>query len=416
MQQTKLFTKTRREDPTDETSQNAKLLIRAGFVHKEMAGVYSFLPLGLKVLEKIKAIVREEMNNIGAEELVLTALQDKELWQKTDRWDDAKVDIWFKTKLKNGTELGLGMSNEEPLVQIMKDHIKSYRDLPVFAYQFQTKFRNELRPKSGIMRGREFLMKDMYSFHTSEDDLDDFYSKVEKAYERVYERVGLGDRTFKTFASGGIFAKYSHEYQTLSEAGEDTIYVSRAKNIAINEEVYTDEVLNDIGLERSELEIAKAIEVGNIFKLGTRFSEPLGLQYLDETGKAHPVVMGCFGLGISRLMGTIVETWSDQGGMVWPKAVAPFAVHLVSLGNTNDVVTTAFDLYAKLKSNNIEVLYDDRELSAGEKLSDADLLGIPKRVVVSEKTIAGGKLEVKDRRTGVVDFQTVEELISNLRQ
>ncbi|MEK7136103.1 MAG: aminoacyl--tRNA ligase-related protein [Patescibacteria group bacterium] len=416
MQQTKLFTKTRREDPTDETSQNAKLLIRAGFVHKEMAGVYSFLPLGLKVLEKIKAIVREEMNNIGAEELVLTALQDKELWQKTDRWDDAKVDIWFKTKLKNGTELGLGMSHEEPLVQIMKDHIKSYRDLPVFAYQFQTKFRNELRPKSGIMRGREFLMKDMYSFHTSEDDLDDFYSKVEKAYERVYERVGLGDRTFKTFASGGIFAKYSHEYQTLSEAGEDTIYVSRAKNIAINEEVYTDEVLNDIGLERSELEIAKAIEVGNIFKLGTRFSEPLGLQYLDETGKAHPVVMGCFGLGISRLMGTIVETWSDQGGMVWPKAVAPFAVHLVSLGNTNDVVTTAFDLYAKLKSNNIEVLYDDRELSAGEKLSDADLLGIPKRVVVSEKTIAGGKLEVKDRRTGVVDFQTVEELISNLRQ
>ncbi|MDQ5957704.1 MAG: prolyl-tRNA synthetase [Patescibacteria group bacterium] len=410
MRQTELFTKTRREDPADEVSKNAKLLIRAGYIHKEMAGVYSFLPLGLRVLEKIKTIVREEMNAVSGQEILMTALQEKELWEKTDRWDDAKVDIWFKTKLKNGTELGLGMSHEEPLVQIMKDHIKSYRDLPVSAYQFQTKFRNELRPKSGIMRGREFLMKDMYSFHSEQSELDTYYEKVEAAYERVYKRVGLGDYTFKTFASGGIFTKYSHEYQTLSEAGEDTIYISREKNLAINEEVYTDEVLAELGLERSELEMAKSIEVGNIFKLSTRYSEPLGLVYLDEAGKSYPVVMGCYGLGISRLMGTVVEVLADAGGLVWPKAIAPFSFHLVSLGNSAEVIKGAEELYKELAEQKIDVLFDNRDLSAGEKLADADLLGVPYRIIVSDKTLANGKFEVKDRRSGEVSFMTASEI------
>ncbi len=412
MYQSQLFTKTRREDPADETSKNAKLLIRAGFIHKEMAGVYSYLPLGLRVLEKIKHIIREEMNMIRGQELTLTALQDKDLWEKTDRWDDDKVDIWFKTKLKNGTELGLGMSHEEPLVAIMRDHIKSYRDLPVSAYQLQNKFRNELRAKSGIMRGREFMMKDMYSFHTDEESLDAYYHEVEEAYERIYKRVGLGDMTYKTLASGGIFTKSSHEYQTLSEAGEDVIYISRDKKIAINEEVYTEEALAELGLSRGDLEMVKAIEVGNIFKLGTRYSEPLALSYLDESGKSHPVIMGCYGIGITRLMGTIVEVLADEGGLVWPASVSPFSVHIVTLGTSDSVLKSASELYELLTKEGVEVLYDDRDLSAGEKLSDADLLGNPLRVVVSEKTVAGGKFEVKRRQSGEVEFLTASELIA----
>ena len=410
MRQSELFTKTRRDDPADETAKNAKLLIRAGFVHKDMAGVYSFLPLGLMVMENIKKIVREEINAIGGQEVSLASLQEPEIWTKTDRWDDDKVDIWFKTKLKNGTELGLGMSHEEPLTALLKNHIQSYRDLPVYAYQFQTKFRNELRSKSGLMRGREFLMKDLYSFHTEVEDLDRFYTLVENAYDNIFKRVGLGDVTYKTFASGGIFTKFSHEYQTISEAGEDTIYVSKAKNIAINEEVYTDEVLASLDLDRAELEQVKSIEVGNIFKLGTRFSEPLGLSYLDETGKTFPVVMGSYGIGIGRLMGTIVEVLADDGGIVWPKEVAPFAIHIVSLGLSAEVQQAGENLYQTLLKAGVVVLYDDRATSAGEKLADADLLGIPLRLVVSEKTLASGKWELKHRRTGEVEFVTTAEL------
>ena len=407
MKQTQLFTKTRKEAPKDEVSKNAQLLIRAGYVHKEMAGVYSFLPLGLRVLNKIENIVREEMNAIGGQELAMTALQDKALWEKTGRWSDDVIDVWFKTALKNGSELGLGVTHEEPITAIMKDHIKSFRDLPVAAYQFQNKFRNETRAKSGIMRGREFLMKDMYSFSRDEAEHQDFYAKATAAYLKIFERLGIGEITYVTFAGGGMFSKFSHEFQTLTDAGEDTIYVHEGKHMAVNKEVLLDEVLKDLDIKREDLVEKKAVEVGNIFSLGTRFSGALELNYADASGASIPVVMGCYGIGPTRLMGTLVEVFADEAGIVWPESVAPFAVHIVALfDKEGKVKTMADELYAELTGKGVEVLYDDRDLRAGEKFADSDLIGIPVRVVVSEKNIASGPdtaFEIKSRKTGQIE-------------
>jgi prolyl-tRNA synthetase len=420
MRQSRLFTKTRREAPKDEVAKNAQLLIRAGYINKEMAGVYSYLPLGLRTLNKIVGIIREEMNAIGGQEVSLTALQDKKNWEATNRWSDEVVDNWFKTALKNGTELGLGFTHEEALTALMRDHIRSFRDLPVSAYQFQTKFRNEARAKSGIMRGREFLMKDLYSFCRDQKEQDAFYEKAKQAYARIFDRVGLGAETYVTFASGGSFSKYSHEFQTITDAGEDLIYIHEGKKIAVNKEVLNDEVLADLGIKRSELIEKKAVEVGNIFSLGTKFSEPLGLVYTNEAGKPTPVVMGSYGIGPGRLMGTIVERYGDDKGLVWPAAVAPFAVHLVALfdkkaGDADPVRKAADDLYKKLSDKGIEVLYDNRDATAGEKFGDSDLIGIPVRYTISAKTLAedaasGGSIEKKDRLTGKVEMVKIAKL------
>jgi len=400
MRQTQLFTKTLREIPKDEVAKNAELLIKAGFVNKEMAGVYDYLPLGLRVLNKINNIIREEMNAIGGQELFLTVLQNKELWEKSDRWDDEKVDNWFKTKLKNDTAVGMGFTHEEPLTELMKSHIKSYKDLPRYVYQIQTKFRNEPRAKSGILRGREFLMKDLYSFSHNQEEHEAFYEKSKAAYLKIFSRVGLAAETFICFASGSVFSKYSHEFQTLCEAGEDTIYLNRKKKIAVNKEVYNDEVLKDLKLDKKDMEEVKAIEVGNIFPLGTRFSEALGLKYADENGKDQPVVMGSYGIGPGRVMGTIVEVHHDENGIIWPESVAPYQIHLLSLCKTAADKKKADELYDKLVKQGKEVLYDDREASAGQKFADSDLIGIPKRYIISPKTLEQGSLEVKDRKTG----------------
>ncbi len=415
MRQSHLFTKTKKEDPKDEVSKNAKLLLRGGFVHKEMAGVYAFLPLGLRVFKKIEQVIREEMNAIGGQEVVLTALQEKELWEKTDRWSDEVVDNWFKTKLKNETELGLGFTHEEPLTRLMKEHIASYRDLPKSVYQFQTKFRNEARAKSGIMRMREFVMKDLYSFSKNETEHMAFYEKAKQAYLNIYDRVGLGALTYVTFASGGVFSKYSHEFQTLTEAGEDIIYVSDEKKIAINKEVYNDEVLENLGLSKDELVEKKAVEVGNIFTLGTRFSDALDLQYVDEAGNKQSVFMGSYGIGPGRLMGTIVECLSDEKGIVWPEAVAPFKIHLLSLGDSDAVKQESEDLYNDLSGSGVEVLFDDRSASAGEKFADADLIGIPYRIVVSEKSLMKGGVEMKKRSDGKEEIMGVPQVLDMFR-
>lgn len=415
MKFSKLFTKTRKEAPKDEVAKNARLLIQAGFIHKELAGVYSYLPLGLRVLNKIENIIREEMNAIGGEEVLLTAIQNPELWRKTDRWEQ---DVWFKTQLNIGTELGFGWTQEEEMTHIMSQYIHSYKDLPKYAYQIQTKFRNEERAKSGIIRGREFKMKDLYSFHASTEDLDSFYECAKEAYRKVFERVGLGELTFLTFASGGAFSKYSHEFQTLSDAGEDTIYLSPEKKIAVNEEVYSDDVLEELKLEKKTLERRAAIEVGNIFKLGTRFSEPLGLFFKDADGNRKPVVMGSYGIGPSRVMGTIAEALSDDKGLVWPSSVAPSQVHLISLGDTPDVREHSQKLYDMLYTAGIEALFDDRnDAGAGEKFADADLIGIPYRVIVSGKTLADGaqKAEIRGRKEKdgrLVDFNGVVREVS----
>jgi prolyl-tRNA synthetase len=412
MKQTKLFTKTRREAPKDEVSKNADLLIRAGYIYKDMAGVYSFLPLGLMVLNKISNIIRKEMNAIGGEEIFLTSLQDKKVWEKTGRWSDDVVDNWFKTKLKNDTELGLGFTHEEPLTRLMKDYIRSFRDLPVYAYQIQTKFRNEARAKSGIMRMREFLMKDLYSFSKDEKQHLEFYEKAKQAYLNIFNNVGIGDKTYLTYASGGSFSKYSHEFQAITDSGEDLIYVDEEKHIAINKEVLNEEVCSDAGVKKSNLIEKKAVEIGNIFSLGTRFSEALELFYTDEKGEKKPVVMGCYGIGPGRLMGTVVEILSDDKGLVWPIAISPFDIHIVSLDqSTNEI---AQNIYKDLTDKGIQVLFDDRDVRPGEKFADSDLIGIPIRLVIGEKGIKQGSFEVKFRKDGNTENVTKENIIDYL--
>ncbi len=411
MRVTHLFTKTLKNAPADEVAKNAQLLIRAGFVYKEMAGVYAYLPLGKKVLENIIQIIREEMDAVGGNEISLTALQPSAVWETSGRWDDKVLDVWFKTKLANGSELGLAPTHEEPLTKLMKNYIHSYKDLPLYPYQFQIKFRNELRSKSGLMRGREFWMKDLYSFSRTQEEHDAFYEKISEAYDRVFERLGLGESTFKTFASGGSFAKFSHEFQTISEVGEDIIYLHRGKNIAINEEVYTDEVLAELGVSRDELEEVKAVEVGNIFTLGTRFSDPLDLKFTDENGESKPVIMGSYGIGPSRLMGLIAEHFADDKGLVWPENVAPYKVYLVSIG---DVAEQANELYEKLQAAGVTVLFDDRDERPGAKFADAELIGLPYRVTISERLIGDGKLEFTPRNGGETELLTLDELLAKI--
>lgn len=418
MKYSNLFSKTTKTVSEDETSKNAQLLIKAGFVYKEMAGVYAYLPLGIRVLEKIKQIVREEMNKIGGHELIMTALQRKELWEKTDRWDDEKVDVWFKSELKNGSEVGFGWSHEEPISEMMKQYINSYRDLPVYVYQFQTKLRNELRAKSGIMRGREFVMKDMYSYSISDEAHEEFYNKTKEAYLNSFERMGIGEDTYFTFASGGAFTQFSHEFQTICEAGEDVCYLDKENKIAINEEVYTDEVIEQLGLKKSDLQQVKTAEVGNIFSFGSTKSEELGLYFTDQDGEEKPVILGSYGIGITRAMGIIVEKYNDGNGIIWPKAVAPFQVHITSLANASDdeAYKESNKLYEMLSDNDIEVLWDDRmDVRPGEKFADADLIGNPIRIVVSEKSLASGGFEVKRRNTDSSEIVSSADILKVLQ-
>lgn len=549
MRVSKLFTKTSKNAPADETARNAQLLIRAGYVHKEMAGVYAYMPLGLRVLENIKRIVREEMDEIGGQEVMMTTLQPRDIWEKTNRWDDAVIDNWFKTSLKNGTELGVGLTHEEPIVDALSAYVGSYKDLPVYVYQIQNKFRNELRAKSGLLRGREFVMKDMYSMARTQAEHDELYEQAAAAYGRVYKRLGLGDVTFRVQADGGYFTpRFSDEYQTLSPIGEDTLYKVPETDIWFNEEIApsqashvelqeaekpleevegkgiigvdalakflqipveqttktmlyqtdTGEIIaaavrggydiNEIKLRTVvgakkvtladeatvrritgaevgyagllnlpadvrvivdescgnrtnfemggnktdmhtvnvnwgrdlpvpeqfyDIKVAKAgdthpesgkiyevhkgVEVGNIFPLETKFTDALGVYYTDEAGKQQPIIMGCYGIGVSRLVGVLAEHFADDKGLVWPENVAPFKVYLARLGDDEQVVAAADALYDDLQSAGVEVLYDDRNARPGEKFADADLLGVPHRVVVSGRTVERGVFEYKKR-------------------
>lgn len=421
MRLSQLFTKTSKTVPADETSTNARLLIQAGFVYKVMAGVYAYTPLGLRVLDRIRGIVREEMDAIGGQELIMTNLQPREHWETTKRWDDGIVDIWFKTELKDGTDIGLAWSHEEAVIEMMRQYITSYKDLPVSVYQFQTKLRNELRAKSGIMRGREFVMKDMYSMSVDAGQHDKYYDSVKDAYLRIYDRVGIGADTYVTYASGGAFTKFSHEFQTVCDAGEDVIYVHRGKNIAINEEVLDEESLKNLGISRDELEEVKSSEVGNIFNFGTEKSEQMDFGFTDHAGGRQFVHLGSYGIGITRLMGVIVEKFADGRGIVWPESVAPALVYIARLGEDEAVVKAADALYGTLTSTGVLVLYDDRDNRAGEKFADADLMGIPYRVVISPKTVQAegsgqyGKVEVKARQGTEAVLMTHDELLQHIQ-
>lgn len=404
------FTKTSKTAPADEQSESAKLLLRAGYIYKEMAGVYDYLPLGMRTLENIIQVIREEMNAIGGQELRMTSLQPKETWEASGRWSDDVMDVWFKTKLNAGGELGLGCTHEEPLTRLMKSYISSYKDLPIYAYQFQTKFRNELRAKSGIMRTREFMMKDLYSFSKDRKQHNEFYEKCAETYKKIFNRLGIGNDTFRTFASGGAFSKFSDEFQTLTEVGEDIIYLDREKGIAVNEEVYTDEVLADLGLDKAKLEKHKAAEVGNIFTLGYRYSEALGLEYNDEDGKRQKVFMGSYGIGPSRVMGVIAEKLSDEKGLVWPEEIAPFKYYVVAIGD--EAMKVAEELHDKAPE---QIIFDDRKNARnGEKFADADLLGIPYRIVISDKTLAEDKIEIKKRTESETKLLPLADFIAKL--
>ncbi|HLP86710.1 MAG TPA: aminoacyl--tRNA ligase-related protein [Candidatus Paceibacterota bacterium] len=415
MKQSHLFTKTKKESPTDEVSLNAELLIKAGFINKEMAGVYSYLPLGLRVIKKIENIIREEMDKIGGIEMKTSVLQNKEIWEKSNRWSDELVDTWFKTKLKNGGEIGLSFTNEEAYSNMLKQYVSSYKDLPLYPYDFKNIFRNETRSKSGIMRGREFYWKALYSFSKNDEEHNEFYERAKQAYKNIFGRVGIGHLTYLTFASGGSFSEFSHEFQTLTGAGEDTIYIDENKGIAINKEVYNDEVIANLELTKENLVEKRAIEVGNIFSLGTKFSEPFDLKYKDENGEEKLVIMGSYGIGLSRLMGTVVEALADDKGIIWPESIAPFKVHLLSLGSDNKVIDEAGKLYNDLSQKGIEVLYDDRtDITAGEKFADSDLIGIPYRVVVSKRSLDDGGFEVKKRTEDKGQIVSFDELMNML--
>lgn len=405
------FQKIKKEFPKDETSRNAQLLISAGYIHKEMAGVYSILPFGHIVMEHIKAIVRKNMNLLGAHELHMSALQNSEIWKATNRWDDKIVDNWFKTKLKNDTELGLGFTHEEAIVNMLKQHIYSYADLPVHVYQFQHKFRNELRAKSGLMRGREFEMKDLYSFYKNEKDQKAFFEKAKEAYIQIFKDLGLGDTTYVTYASGGVFSKYSVEFQTISDAGEDIIYVDESKKIAINKEIFSDEICKEFGIDKSKVVEKKSIEVGNIFNLGTKFSDALELTYTDEKNQKQSVWMGSYGIGIGRVMGTIAELFSDDKGLVWPKQIAPFQIVVVPLQDDQEVKEEAEKVYQSLLKNGSSVLLFDTKGQVGEKLSQVDMLGIPTQIIVGKKGLLEGKFEIKDRKSGQVTYKTFFDIV-----
>ena len=411
MRVSKLFTKTLRDAPADEVAKNAQLLIRAGYVYKVMAGVYAYTPLGLRVLENIKQVVREEMNAIGGQEIIMTTLQRKDTWEQTGRWDDESVDVWFKTKLQDETELGLAWSHEEAIMEMMQQYVKSYKDLPASVYQFQVKLRNELRSKSGIMRGREFIMKDMYSLHASKEDCDTYYEKVIEAYKRIYSRLGIGDETFVTFASGGSFTKFSREFQIICDAGEDILYCNKDNTVAVNEEVLED-AANELGISKDELKPVKSAEVGNIFKFGTEKSDKMGIYFTDENGEQKPIYLASYGVGITRVMGVIVEMMSDGKGLVWPENIAPFKVYLVAIGENG---TAAADkIYEQLQQADIEVLYDDRNERPGAKFADAELMGIPYRVTVSDRGIEAGKYELTSRQTGETELLTPQDLLDKL--
>ncbi len=415
-----LFSKTTKSVPHDADSINAKYLVQGGFVHQEMAGVYSWLPLGLRVMRKVEAIIREEMDALGAQEVLLSSLQPKENWLQTERWD--KLDVLFKLPSQTKKEYALGPTHEEIVTPLVKAFVSSYKDLPLAIYQIQTKFRDELRAKSGVLRGREFSMKDLYSFHLTQADFEQFYQTALQAYLRIFARCGVQVKVVE--ASGGAFThKFSHEFQVLTEAGEDKILTSPSWLYGQNSEVATlheGDACPDHPEER--LEWRTSVEVGNIFDLGTKFSEAFELTVTDEAGQRQPVLMGCYGIGVTRLVGTIVEACHDERGIIWPKTVAPYHVQLVSLRSKDEAIqarlqTTALALYEDLSADGIEVLWDDRaQASPGEKFADADLLGLPLRLVVSEKTLKDEAIEWKERVNQELRLVKIETIVDMVKQ
>lgn len=421
MLQSKYFIKNKKEAPKDEVSINAQLLIRGNFIDKEMAGVYTFMPLGLRVIEKIKNIVRQEINNISGieQEILMPALQPRELWEETQRWE--AMDVLYRFQDQQQKWLALGPTHEEVLTDIIRKNVNSYKDLPLALFQIQTKFRDELRAKAGLLRGREFVMKDLYSFHTSEEDRQAYYLKAIKAYKKIFKRCGLNALVAE--ASGGSFSKdISHEFQVQTPSGEDLVVFCPNGDFSKNKEITELREGNKCPNCSSHLIDVKTIEVGNIFTLGTKFSQAMGALFTDEDGQRHPIIMGCYGIGISRIMGTIAEVSHDDRGVIWPKEIAPFNIHLIAIPSRDKstdkkVKKVANEIYKNLLALGIEVLYDDRQdVSTGAKFADSDLIGIPLRLVVSEKTLEKNSVEWKERNKEKSKLIKLKEVIKKIKK
>lgn len=423
MLQSKLFGKTQRDNPRDEVSINAQLLIRAGFIDKMSAGVYSYLPLGFRVFRKIQQIIREEMEAINGQEIFLPVLMPRELWEKTDRWSTFG-DALYKIKDHSDRDFVLGPTHEEAISDLANKNILTYKDLPMAIFQIQDKFRDEPRAKSGLVRGREFMMKDLYSFHADEQSLDAYYEETKKAYSKLFSRCGL--KTFAAEASGGVISKgESHEYMVKTLAGEDSIVLCELCGWAQNKEIAQVQAKKPCPKCGGILKEEKTMEVGHVFKLGTRYSKDLNVYFTDKRGEKKLVIMGCYGIGVSRIMGTVVEVFHDDRGMIWPQSVAPFLVHLIRLDCADEkrnkqIVSSASKIYDKLVKDKVEVLYDDRPgSSAGEKFADSDLMGIPYRIVISDKTLSREEVEIKKRDSDKMQFVKIKDLskfIKNLQK
>jgi prolyl-tRNA synthetase len=414
MLQSHLFYKTSKDKSANTESISHDLLVRAGFVDQLMAGVYTFLPLGVRVLKNIENIIRRNMEESPAngQEVLMPVLQPKENWQKTGRWEN--LDVLFKIKGSGDKEYAMGATAEEVVSPLAKKNIFSYKDLPVSLFQIQTKFRDELRAKSGILRTREFLMKDLYSFHATQEDLDKYYEKMLKVYSNIFKECGIGKNTYQALSSGGSFSKYSDEFQTVTDAGEDIIYICKKCKLAINKEIKSENEKCP-KCDNKEFDEKKAVEVGNIFKLGTKYSLPFDLKFKDKDGLEKPVIMGCFGIGLGRLMGAVVEVSHDEKGIIWPRAVAPFLVHLIGVEDNKKIKFSAEKIYNILQKEKIQVLYDDRQgKSAGEKFAEADLMGIPYRIVVSEKTLKTGSVEVKERGKNQIKLVKINKVVKTI--
>lgn len=414
MRYSKLFSKTTKSVPHDADSANAKFLAQGGFIHQEAAGVYSYLPMGLKVLRNIEQIIREEMEAVDGQEISMSVLHPKENWVKTDRWDN--MDILFRLKGAGDKEYALGPTHEEIVTPLAQDFTFSYKDLPFSVFQIQTKFRNEVRAKSGVLRGREFAMKDLYSFHADQEDLDKYYDEVQDSYFKIFKRLGFDPKTtVLTYASGGAFSKYSHEFQILSEVGEDTVYVCEKCMVAVNKEILDDQNTCP-ECDNKDLKEMKGIEVGNIFKLGTKFSDSFKFKFTNQKGEMNPVIMGCYGIGPSRIMGSLVELFHDDNGIMWPKSVTPYQVHLLVLGDDEKARKEADNLYDVFQKEGISVLYDDRDERAGAKFADSDLLGLPLRLVLSSRTMETRTAEWKERNKGEAENVDLNNVLKKVKE
>ncbi|KKQ25398.1 MAG: hypothetical protein US39_C0008G0061 [Microgenomates group bacterium GW2011_GWC1_37_12b] len=412
MLQSKLFPKTKKEAPKDAESVNHKLLVRGGFIDQLMAGSWTLLPLGQRVVTKINQIIREEMNSTGAQEILMPLLHPKNVWNETGRWDKAK-EVMYQFKDSHEKEFALSFTHEEIFLDLVRKHINTYKDLPLALYHFSTKFRNEPRARSGILRGREFMMKDLYSIHATEEDFNKYYEEVKKAYVRAFTRMGFKIKV--TEAAGGVFTdNNTHEFQVLTPGGEDTIFYCDKCDFSQNKEIFKGIESEECpSCKKGKIVEAKSIEVGNIFPFGTYYSELMRVYYTDEKGLKKPVYFGSYGIGSTRVMGAWVEANHDDKGIIWNKAIAPFDAHLVEVrSQKSEVRKMAKKVYDELTEAGIEVLWDDREVSAGEKFADSDLIGIPVRLVISEKT--GEKLEYKERKSDTTTLLTPDEILKKL--